>query len=324
MRWLQWSKYDLKKGIGGAEVHARSLAYELQKRGVDAAISNKVEDLVDSKWDVIHTHGSSSLPFGLKVNPRSLLVHTLHGTTFGRMTACREWTWPGGYLAGAREIYACNRANVVLSVREDLSLLEWTRRRGKKTAVCGNGWDSASSGGAEGVLDAPLLEKLKSKQPFWVFIGRGGDPVKGASRAALAFQLSPGQTLVAAPGEGFEERTDIIKTGPLSPTQVQSLLKLSSGLLISSFYEGNSLVVLEALAQGIPVVSTPVGAAPELSKRAQGIIITNHQPQAIANAIHEANRRFQEPSLRSDRAKHNQVELPTWGDVADTCLAAIK
>ena len=41
-------------------------------------------------------------------------------------------------------------------------------------------------------------------------------------------------------------------------------LKNAGWLIVSSDYEGFSLVLVEALASGMPVISTPVGIAPEI------------------------------------------------------------
>ena len=42
LRWLEWSTIDLKAGTGGVEVHARSLARELQttRRGGKTSVSH--------------------------------------------------------------------------------------------------------------------------------------------------------------------------------------------------------------------------------------------------------------------------------------------
>src|SRR5262249_41443036 len=101
MNWLQWSSIDLKNGLGGVEVHARSVARELEKKGVTVGFSQDPSEVLNPRWDVVHTHGSAPGPKGLKSAVR---VHTLHGTTLGRMAACGEWTWPGGYVAALREL----------------------------------------------------------------------------------------------------------------------------------------------------------------------------------------------------------------------------
>src|SRR5689334_20523543 len=110
IRWLQWATYDLKSGLGGVEMHARCVDRELRKLGVDAHISSNPEDFLDPTWDVIHTHGTG-IQWGLEMRQsarflplkrRPVRIHGVHGETLGRMRACHEWTWVGGYLASSK------------------------------------------------------------------------------------------------------------------------------------------------------------------------------------------------------------------------------
>src|SRR4051812_25432172 len=121
MKWLQWSTIDLAKGLGGVEVHARSLARELRKLGVDAGFSSDPKELSSSSWDVVHIHGSTATPLSIS-NRRggAVRVHTLHGATSSRMLSCREWSWVGGYGAILKECRNILQADVVVSVRPNI------------------------------------------------------------------------------------------------------------------------------------------------------------------------------------------------------------
>jgi glycosyltransferase involved in cell wall biosynthesis len=70
---------------------------------------------------------------------------------------------------------------------------------------------------------------------------------------------------------------------------VADVLALLEVFIISSAREGLSNAMLEALAAGVPVVSTPVsGAADALEAPAEGAapgIITGPEPEAIAAAV---------------------------------------
>ena len=306
MRWLQWSSFDLKNGLGGAEVHARCLSRELHALGIENEMSSDPAELSNPRWDVIHTHGSSILPFGFSTRARRVL--TLHGTTLGRMAACHEWTWAGGYLAFAREIQAVHLADVVMAVHPRLSLYDLAGTLGKKRAVCSNGWDS---GLAPEALPVSLASQFRA--PFWVYIGRGSDPVKGVSRV-LEFQRLSSVNLVAAPGEGFSD--GVIKTGQISSAQIQTLISLSCGLILTSRYEGLPLVVLEALSQGVPVLTTNVGGIADLSSELRGLF------RISETSDHEVARRLVELTAsvssedRANCASVNRGILPRWSDVA--------
>jgi glycosyltransferase involved in cell wall biosynthesis len=327
MRWLQWSTIDLAKGMGGVEVHARSLARELSQLGIETAFSQDPSDLKDPHWDVIHSHGSAPAPnFKPSQNRRApqVRVHTLHGTTLGRMAACREWTWPGGYAAALRELRGVLNADVVLSVHPNLSLYHLAQKLGKTHAVCWNGWDSAASLDTSSV-STEWKRSLPPSGSYWLFVGRGGDPMKGADRLKIAFRLLPSLKWVAAPGYGFEECTDVIKTGVLNSAQVHELMANAAGLALPSRYEGHSLVLLEALSEGVPVVATRVGGVPVLPSGLQGLVMTDSgDPRSIADALAAATRLPVDFESKKKRAEINRSILPTWKWVAETSLKAVE
>jgi glycosyltransferase involved in cell wall biosynthesis len=179
-------------------------------------------------------------------------------------------------------------------------------------SVCGNGWDAAETidlsedDGNSTKPDWPSEEKLKSS---WLFIGRGNDKVKGAARLA---PLSKDLNLIAVPGEGFELLPWVHKTGALSSKNVQRLLLQAKGLVLTSYYEGLPLVVLEALGHGVPVITTAVGGLKSLDKNLKGLYFTDHKLKSllkIASAV--------TPYDRASVALHNRKFLRTWSNVTD-------
>lgn len=325
MRWLQWATVDLAKGLGGVEVHARSMARELGKTGIETAFSSDPDALSDPLWDVVHTHGSAvPVHFSFKryKNKKSVHVHTLHGTTLGRMAACGEWTWPGGYAAASRELGGVLAADVVLAVQPDLHLLTLARKLHKKCEVCWNGWDA----GENESLPVTLEAELKAVGHFWVFVGRGDDYMKGVDVLVRAISLVPELNLVAVPGAGFETVNYVKKTGVLSSGQVRTLMRMADGLILSSRYEGYPLVVLEALAQGTPVVATAVGGVASLPDNTAGLIkIKSGRPEVIAKAIRESQMRFPEVAQdREIRIETNRGILLSWKKVAEIAEKSVK
>lgn len=308
------------------EVHAREVARNLQNQSIRAELSQSLASLSES-WDVIHTHGSSILPPSAYGKANTTYVHTLHGTTWGRMWACREFFWVGGYLAQWREILAVLRSDVVLAVHENLWLFRAARWLGKRTAVCGNGWDAGGQN-LRSPLPAALQCLVVESSPFWVFIGRGSDPVKGAERIKKALPHLPENfRLLAAPGEGFSQSDRCYPTGPLNALQVRELLHHAQGLILCSSYEGLPLVVLEALAHGVPVVSTEVGGLKSLFTQSRlGQLVGLHRlagthPLQIARTIQQAMAKPQDRGLAS---KKNQIALQTWEKVTGRVVASVK
>ena len=63
--------------------------------------------------------------------------------------------------------------------------------------------------------------------------------------------------------------------------------ELSSGdfLVLSSNYETQGVVLLEAFSCGMPVVSTNVGGIPEIVNESNGILVPPHDPTQLADAM---------------------------------------
>jgi glycosyltransferase involved in cell wall biosynthesis len=71
-----------------------------------------------------------------------------------------------------------------------------------------------------------------------------------------------------------------------SRSDVPDILRASDVFVLSSDYEGNPLSVLEAMAAGLPVISTAVGGVPELVQHgATGLLVPAGNAHALAEAI---------------------------------------
>jgi glycosyltransferase involved in cell wall biosynthesis len=322
LKWLQWSKSDLEFGLGGVEEHARCIARELRRLGVEVYFSNDRRELQNDAWDVVHTHGGEFAP----PSTGAVALHTLHGTTLGRMAACGEWFWPGGYLAEMRELAGVLRADAVVSVHPGLSLFHLAHRFGKVVAVCGNGWDAGELGeGKTSCAELPkdFTSRLDASRPLWVYVGRGEDRVKGVDRLIPVLRARPAIQFAAAPGSGFEGMTGVLKTGRLDSAQVRLLLERAQGMIVPSRYEGNSLVVLEALGLGLPVISTRVGGATAFPEGVQGFtVLRSVEPGDFLSAIEGVEAGAEDLPARQMRAEVNRKLLPRWSDVAKKVLSA--
>jgi glycosyltransferase involved in cell wall biosynthesis len=101
---------------------------------------------------------------------------------------------------------------------------------------------------------------------------------------------------------GLKDRVRLL--GVMSPTRIAQVLAASDLFVMSSAYEGMPIAVLEALATGLPVVSTNVG---EISTIVQdgvnGRISSDRKPGSLAAAVNDALAEVQQisgaPCVRS-------------------------
>jgi glycosyltransferase involved in cell wall biosynthesis len=95
--------------------------------------------------------------------------------------------------------------------------------------------------------------------------------------------------------------------GYQSQQQVLELLKRTDVFVLSSFAEGVPVVLMEAMAAGIPVVTTRIAGIPELvHDEHSGLLVSPGDTDAAANAI---RRLLDDPDLRNRYAAAGREKI---------------
>lgn len=161
------------------------------------------------------------------------------------------------------------------------------------------------------VVDLSLFQPETSKKNLKQFIAIGSViPSKGFDRIIEAFEKftkkMPGFNLIivgATPDPEYRReleeqisqaglRQQVIFKGLFEKDKVAEMLSLSTAHLVASKYETFGITLIESLASGVPVITTPVGIAPELmTSGVGGVFITKEDfgdaDKLMAGAISE-------------------------------------
>ena len=141
-------------------------------------------------------------------------------------------------------------------------------------------------------IEASEIEKavtVSSGKVKFIFIGRN-DKVKGLDLlhqviSKIKVDLAEFNFIGAIPEEIRLRRTDCIYHGLVSDEDKNRILEHSDVLICSSFSEGMPYVILEAMAKGLAIISTDVGAISEMVNDQNGILIPAADEQKLLEAI---------------------------------------
>jgi glycosyltransferase involved in cell wall biosynthesis len=115
----------------------------------------------------------------------------------------------------------------------------------------------------------------------------------------------------------------IALAGEWEPSRLGEAYAAADAAVLASFHEGYGMALAEALAHGVPVISTTAGAIPETVPPGAGLLV----PPGDAAAFAEALRRFlDEPALRARLAagaRKAGAQLPDWPQAVADWAAAL-
>lgn len=93
--------------------------------------------------------------------------------------------------------------------------------------------------------------------------------------------------------------------GPVTDDHRNEILKGADIFVLPSHAEGQPIALLEAMAVGLPIVSSTVGSIPEVIKEKNGFLITPGDVDALVSCL---ERLVDDPDLREAQGRHNALE----------------
>ncbi|MDN3516209.1 glycosyltransferase family 4 protein [Aquisalimonas lutea] len=116
----------------------------------------------------------------------------------------------------------------------------------------------------------------------------------------------------------------ITLAGQCPPEALDALLAGASIFVLPSRYEGYGMALTEALARGLPVVSTTGGAIPRTVPADAGRLVAPGDHRALARALDEL---LQDPAARAaaaEAARRHAAGLPDWPRAAGQFARAVE
>jgi glycosyltransferase involved in cell wall biosynthesis len=112
--------------------------------------------------------------------------------------------------------------------------------------------------------------------------------------------------------------------GAVPPKRISELLTASDVFVLASRFEGYGMALAEAVAHGLPVVSTTAGAIPDTVPVGAGILVPPDDARALAEALWRVIRIPDERKRLAMNARAAAVHLPTWQNSARQFATAIE
>jgi glycosyltransferase involved in cell wall biosynthesis len=111
--------------------------------------------------------------------------------------------------------------------------------------------------------------------------------------------------------------------GAVSAERIVELFLTSDLFVLASRFEGYGMALAEAIAHGLPVVSTTAGAIPDTIPASAGLLVPPDDVAALAQALRRLISDRAERARLAVNARAAAAELPSWQDSARLFAGAI-
>ena len=111
--------------------------------------------------------------------------------------------------------------------------------------------------------------------------------------------------------------------GAMPPADITELYLASDVFVLASRFEGYGMALAEAIAHGLPVVSTMAGAIPDTVPADAGLLVPPDNAEALAQALRRLINNRAERRRLAMNARAAAALLPTWQDSARLFARAI-
>jgi glycosyltransferase involved in cell wall biosynthesis len=279
-------------------------------------------------FDIVHATNPVGVP---PVHRGSRLVVTVHDLAHHRFPDRIPTKWRFLYGAGVR---AAVKRGAALLAPSRATAEDLVKLAGADPAVV-HVTPLAASLPASAADPAEVLSRLGITAPYLLFVGTL-EPRKNVVTLVRAYrQVAPDMphSLVLAGPDGWHTQDlddelardapgTVVRTGRVSEADLDALYRGSSAFAYPSSFEGFGLPVLEAMARGVPVVTSDTPALAEVAGDAALMV----GPEDVAGLAEALARVLTDPALAADLGSRGRERAAgySWGATAQATLEAYR
>lgn len=278
-----------------------------------------------ARKDVIHAPSPVAIP---PVRRKQRLVVTVHDLAFSLYPQAYPRAWRLLHRTGFRRALRAADAIIAVSSNTAADVLRTGEANESSVHVVPLGGSLPVGTGDP----APVVERLGIPRPYVLFVGTL-EPRKNLVRLIRAYRRVASEVphaLVLAGPLGWrsqpildelrrDERGRVLTTGRVSESDLDALHRGADAFVYPSLYEGFGLPVLDAMARGVPVVTSNTSALPELTGDA-ALQVAPGSTGALATALEHLLTEEGERS-RLSAAGRERAKAYTWERTARETLA---
>jgi glycosyltransferase involved in cell wall biosynthesis len=118
------------------------------------------------------------------------------------------------------------------------------------------------------------------------------------------------------------DRIDVL--GAVSPERIEELFLSSDIFVLASRFESYGMALAEAIAHGLPIVTTMTGAIPQTVPAGTGLLVPREDAPALARALRRLIGDSAERRRLARNARAAAARLPTWQESGRLFGAAVE
>jgi teichuronic acid biosynthesis glycosyltransferase TuaC len=237
--------------------------YTIKGKGIKGylkSIKPLAKHIKNNNYDIIHAHyGMVGLVCGLTFSGKPIVLSIMGSDAYGRLNINGKRVFSSYFEMLLTQIALLFTSSIIVKSKNIFNLVPYK----KKTKILPNGVDFE--------LFKPNSNDLIKNNVLCLCNPK--DSRKNFKLVQEAISLLN------------DKNINLVNPYPIKPDDFPKYLNDSSVFVLSSYNEGSPNVIKEAMACGIPIVSTNVGDVEEVINKTKGCYLVSFTPEDVASKI---------------------------------------